>query len=77
MVSQKMPGNPGDAPTVWKDSVRAKVTLGSTFGRTANEVSPTSPLVTLFKALWSMGSPILGATKLVSRKTDIMVLIKD
>ena len=55
--------------------MRAKVTLGFTFGSTANEESPTSPLVTLFRALWSTGSPILGATKMVSEDKDMTMLI--
>ena len=57
-------------PTAWKKSVRAKVNLGSTFGSTAKEESPTSPLVTLFRAFGSTGSPILGATKIVSREKE-------
>ena len=46
----------------WKMRVRMNVVLGEISGRTAKEVSPTRPRVTLFTAVWSTVNPSLGAT---------------
>ena len=59
--------------TNWTNNVRMKVVLGDILGRTANEESPTSPRVTLFKAAWSTGSRNFGATelcKLIAEMSD-------
>ena len=53
-----------------------KVALGDMLGRTANEESPTSPRVTLFKAAWSTGNRNFGATelcKLIAEISDLFV----
>ena len=53
--------------TIWKISVRRKVALGDTFGRTANIESPTRPRVTLLTAFRSTERPSIGATTVVSQ----------
>lgn len=62
VVSISFTGGRGEGGTSWKMRVRMKVTLGETLGRTANALSPTKPLVTLFTADASTWSPSLGAT---------------
>ena len=57
--------------TNWTNKVRTKVALGDILGRTANEESPTSPRVTLFKAAWSTGNRNFGATELCKLIADI------
>jgi hypothetical protein len=47
---------------IWKISVRAKVVRAVTSGRTAKEVSPTRPRVTLLIASWLTVRPRRGAT---------------
>lgn len=44
-------------PTTWKNRVNWKVICGVTLGRTAKELSPTSPLVRLVTAVVSTGMP--------------------
>ena len=51
-----------------------KVVLGDILGRTANEESPTSPRVTLFKAAWSTGNRKIGATGLCKMIAGILNL---
>ena len=56
--------------TIWKKSVSKNVAVGVTSGRTANEVSPTNPLVTLFTAAKSTFNPSLGATTIKTRSAN-------
>lgn len=44
------------------------VNLGDISGKTAKDVSPTSPLVTLFIAALLTGKPIRGATAIVQHE---------
>ncbi len=48
---------------IWKRSVRAKVVRAVTSGRTAKDVSPTSPRVTLVRASSLTGRLRRGAAK--------------
>jgi hypothetical protein len=48
--------NDESLPTICAVKVRMKVILGVIFGRTAKEVSPTRPRVTLLTASVSIGS---------------------
>lgn len=48
--------------TNWNRNVKINVCSFVTSGRTANEVSPTRPRVTLFRASWLIGSLRDGAT---------------
>ena len=48
-------------PTTWKNRVRRNVVLGEISGKTANEVSPTRPLVTLLRPASLTFRPSLGA----------------
>jgi hypothetical protein len=50
----------------WKRRVKAKQILGVISGSTANEVSPTSPRVTLFNASSFTENPSRGAANLSS-----------
>ena len=58
--------------TSWKNSVRTNVIRGVTSGRTANDVSPTSPLVTLLIAPISTGIPRYGATTDIQQKARVL-----
>ena len=57
--------------TNWKTKVRANVCSLLTSGRTAKDVSPTSPLVTLLIASRFTPKPKRGATGIVSRQSTV------
>jgi hypothetical protein len=53
---------------IWKRRVKAKVVLAVTSGRTAKEVSPTRPRVTLVSASSLTGRLRRGATWMIVRR---------
>jgi hypothetical protein len=53
---------------IWKRRVKAKVVLAVTSGRTAKEVSPTRPRVTLVSASSLTGRLRRGATRVIVRR---------
>ena len=58
----EFPGIQNNKLTSWKRNVSKNVCSLVTSGRTAKEVSPTSPRVTLLRASWFTGRPKRGAT---------------
>lgn len=64
---EKARGTGRGTHTSWNKKVNIKVSSFVTSGRTAKEVSPTSPRVTLFRAPASTGSPSRGATAEIIR----------
>ena len=62
--------------TSWDRIVRRKVVLGEISGRTAKDVSPTRPLVTLPSAASLIDNPSFGATTMdqLSRMYGLTVI---